>query len=471
MAFSDDFTRADSATVGNGWTEENTSSFEILSNKLRATGGGNFSDNICYAPSGGDFADGTVQVDFQLVGGTSQIPQVHARFDEVAGDSLLAFWVSGSFRMDKMVAGSNTQLVAVSQSLSAGVNYRITFTLSGNTKTAVLRNLDTATDLQTLNESTDSTITGSGKTGVSIHTVGTVDYDNFVSTPAVTGPSMTSVDGDNQVREGQTNIAVVWSDGSASGNTLTVSPTNDINDVNAITPTITSESATGCTVTGPFSFPTGVAEGGNSFWFVTDSGAQDSASLTVVRSDLTPGAFGFTDQSDIAVSTLITSDSITVTGIDDLSPISISGGEYEINTSGTWVTAAGTVSNGDTVRVRHTSSASNSTATNTTLTIGGVQDIFTSTTVAAALAFDMQGAANVFKNNTSTALTSRTGVVADVYLTSTGDRVGARKTGLATDASGNLGNISDANYTSAAHDLIVRFTEGEVALIRGKTPA
>lgn len=39
---------------------------------------------------------------------------------------------------------------------------------------------------------------------------------------------------------------------------------------------------------------------------------------------------------------------------------------------------------GNTVKVRHTSSASNSTAVNTTLTIGDVSDTFTSTTVAAS---------------------------------------------------------------------------------------
>ena len=53
------------------------------------------------------------------------------------------------------------------------------------------------------------------------------------------------------------------------------------------------------------------------------------------------------------------------------------GGTYERNGSGVWSSSAGTVANGDTVRVRHTSAA------NTTLTIGGASDTFTSTTLAA----------------------------------------------------------------------------------------
>jgi hypothetical protein len=79
----------------------------------------------------------------------------------------------------------------------------------------------------------------------------------------------------------------------------------------------------------------------------------------------------------------VTSDAVTVTGINAPASISVSGGEYEINDSGTWTSEDGTVNSGDTVRVRQTSSGSFSTQTNTTLTIGGVSDIFSVTTLAA----------------------------------------------------------------------------------------
>lgn len=96
--------------------------------------------------------------------------------------------------------------------------------------------------------------------------------------------------------------------------------------------------------------------------------------------DTTPGQFGFTDQSGVAVDTVITSAAITVTGIDAAAEISVTGGTYDINGSGTFTADAGTVNNGDTVRARHTSSASYLTATNTAVTIGGVSDTFTSIT-------------------------------------------------------------------------------------------
>lgn len=98
-----------------------------------------------------------------------------------------------------------------------------------------------------------------------------------------------------------------------------------------------------------------------------------------VPPDTVPGAFAFVDQTDVVASATITSAPITVSGLDSPSPITISGGTYNKN-GGSYTSSAGTVVNGDVVRVRHTSSASQVTAVNTVLTIGGVSDTFTSTT-------------------------------------------------------------------------------------------
>jgi hypothetical protein len=105
-----------------------------------------------------------------------------------------------------------------------------------------------------------------------------------------------------------------------------------------------------------------------------DAGAAD---------DTTPDQFTFTDQVGVDLSATITSNAITITGIDAPVTCSVSGGTQSLN--GAAFTALDvTVNNGDQIRVRHTSSGSNTTATNTTLTINGVSDIFTSTTKAAA---------------------------------------------------------------------------------------
>lgn len=98
-------------------------------------------------------------------------------------------------------------------------------------------------------------------------------------------------------------------------------------------------------------------------------------------SDTTPDVFTFTDQTAVALSTVVESNAITVAGINAAAAISVTGGEYSIG-GGAFTSTAGTVTNGQTVKVRHTSSSSNSAAVNTVLTIGGVSDTFSSTTLA-----------------------------------------------------------------------------------------
>jgi serine protease len=109
--------------------------------------------------------------------------------------------------------------------------------------------------------------------------------------------------------------------------------------------------------------------------------ATDTINITISPPDTTPDAFSFTDQTDVERSTAITSNAITVSGINSAAAISVNNGEYSIN-NGNFTSTTGTVANGDTVQVRHTSSGSFSTATDTVLTIGGVSDTFTSTTLA-----------------------------------------------------------------------------------------
>ncbi len=112
---------------------------------------------------------------------------------------------------------------------------------------------------------------------------------------------------------------------------------------------------------------------------VTIGGVSDTFSTTTIT-DTVPDVFSFTDQTDLALSTLATSNTLTITGLGAAATISITGGEYSIN-GGAFTTANGSVSNNDTVTARHTSSANYLTATDTVVTIGGVSDTFSSTTM------------------------------------------------------------------------------------------
>jgi uncharacterized protein YkwD/methionine-rich copper-binding protein CopC len=121
---------------------------------------------------------------------------------------------------------------------------------------------------------------------------------------------------------------------------------------------------------------------GDALWAeATNITSYGSFALVDTVGDTAPDSFSFSDQTNVAVSTIITSDTITVAGITGAAAISVTNGEYKIG-SGSFTSTAGTVNNGDTVTVQHTSSSSFSTNTDTVLTIGGVSDTFTSTTVA-----------------------------------------------------------------------------------------
>ncbi len=95
--------------------------------------------------------------------------------------------------------------------------------------------------------------------------------------------------------------------------------------------------------------------------------------------DSIPDPFSFTTQTGVALSSVATSNTLTVSGINIASAISIVGGTYSIN-GGAYVSTSGTVTNGQTVTVQQNSSGSYSTTTTATLTIGGVSGAFDVTT-------------------------------------------------------------------------------------------
>lgn len=102
-------------------------------------------------------------------------------------------------------------------------------------------------------------------------------------------------------------------------------------------------------------------------------------------SDTTPNPFSFTDQSNVALSTIITSNTITITGINTATNVSMSGGTsmaYSI-AGGSFISSGGTITNGQTLQVRQLSSSSYSTAAGSVVTVGGTSTVWTVTTQAA----------------------------------------------------------------------------------------
>jgi len=201
----------------------------------------------------------------------------------------------------------------------------------------------------TLDDTTPNAFTFTDVTGVALSTVQT---STAITVSGITIPTAISVVGG----EYEVNSSGTW---SSSPTTVATGDTVRVRHTSAATPS-TAVNTT-----------------------LTIGGVADTFTSTTLD-DTTPDAFTFTDVTGVALSTVQTSNDITVSGITGPAPISVVGGEYEVNGSGTWTTIAGTVANGDTVLVRHTSAATPSTAVDTTLTIGGVSDTFTSVTLGTA---------------------------------------------------------------------------------------
>jgi hypothetical protein len=117
-----------------------------------------------------------------------------------------------------------------------------------------------------------------------------------------------------------------------------------------------------------------------------------SDTLAAPAPDTTPDAFSFSAYTDVDLSSLAISDVIKVTGITGPSAISVAGGSYSVSTNNgqTWsawsTNSPSAVNQNDWVAVRLTSSASYSSLSTATLTIGGVSAAFHVTTLAAPVA-------------------------------------------------------------------------------------
>ncbi|UJS26638.1 hypothetical protein [Thiothrix winogradskyi] len=88
----------------------------------------------------------------------------------------------------------------------------------------------------------------------------------------------------------------------------------------------------------------------------------------------------FVEQKDVFPVTVVESNTLTVSGLAGVTPLTITGGEYRKN-GAAYTKAKGTVQNGDTLQVRHTTSSKSATAVTTTVKLGKTALIFKSTTL------------------------------------------------------------------------------------------
>ena len=97
--------------------------------------------------------------------------------------------------------------------------------------------------------------------------------------------------------------------------------------------------------------------------------------------DTVPDDFVFAAINDTELSSVQTSNAITVAGISVQTSVSVANGEYSIGCTSDFVSAGGTILLGESICVRHTGADQNFVTTTTTLTMGGVTADFESTTL------------------------------------------------------------------------------------------
>jgi hypothetical protein len=197
------------------------------------------------------------------------------------------------------------------------------------------------------------------------------------------------------------------------------------------------------------------------------SGSPVAYNISTRVADTTPANFSFTDVTDATVSTVYTTSTVTITGLEPSTSFTItaSGGTVDAGTS----TLSGTFASSKTVntsatgtlvlRARVTSSASLGTAVNCSVTVGTVSDTFTVTTRAA----DLTPATFAFTDLTavqrSTVYTSETITVTGLepnytFTITTSGTIGRSVDAGTTTLSGNFG-FSKTVTTSATGTIVV----------------
>ena len=181
-------------------------------------------------------------------------------------------------------------------------------------------------------------------------------------------------------------------------------------------------------------------------------GGQSSAPFIVTTrdADVTPNDFTFIDENNVPLNTFKLSNIITVASVEIPVPVTVSGGSYSKN-GGAYTTVTGSAQNGDYFQVAHTSSGIYNTATNTTLTIGGVSDTYTTTTV------DFAGATYYVNTTVSYDLElnqmfvslSGTGVGSPKLL-NPGDRVGFKQITSTSVGNSSVSLFSADHWTSTS---------------------
>jgi hypothetical protein len=192
-----------------------------------------------------------------------------------------------------------------------------------------------------------------------------------------------------------TDVANVSRNSTNTSNTITISGMGT-GDTATVSLSGTAGSKQYSKNGGAYTSSSGTAANGDTFAVKGTASGSYSTAVTVILTvgstadtysittegepaDTTPSAFDFTNQSNLNLSTLTYSNTVTISGINQSVSVSATNGaQFSINGGG--YTTSGSISNGQSLRVRLTSSGSYNTGVSTTVTVGGTSDVWLITT-------------------------------------------------------------------------------------------
>jgi len=123
---SDDFQRADGATLGNGWIEKTPTTFSVQSGAVAKVGAGNgYLDNLVYRPATEDVLDVEASVELRLLSTSPGYPQIHVRMQ--SNGAALPNWLDSYILY---VDGDNTRAILGRQRGSSFVTALAAITIS-----------------------------------------------------------------------------------------------------------------------------------------------------------------------------------------------------------------------------------------------------------------------------------------------------------------------------------------------------
>ncbi len=171
--------------------------------------------------------------------------------------------------------------------------------------------------------------------------------------------------------------------------------------------------------------------------------SQNAGRVTISEAITTPAAFTFAERTGVAPGVMVSSASVTITGINVPVAVRVSDGQYRID-GGAFTGDSGTLTAGQTLQVRHLSASTPGAATVSTITVGTYSTAFRSTTTATLPHDDTPDAFTFIE---------RLGVATNVFVTSEARTIAGIDAATSVSVANGQYSLDGGAFTSTAGTL------------------